>query len=272
MDRSDIATGFASITVPGRRFDDPATARQLSRRCNEYMAQLRREYPGRFGVFALLPMPDLDATLAEIAYAYDQLDVDGVGLFTNYDDTYLGDPRFDPLFEELNRRRAVAFVHPTSTDCCRGLQEWLGPAAIEYATDTTRAIAEYIFRGASQRYPQVRMIFSHAGGTMPYLAQRFINRAAEKFSAAAPHGFLEEAGKLFYDTAQVPSRGTMLALKTVVPETSILFGTDYPYRSFAWTADLLASGAVFDAQGLEAIYYKNAVRLLSPSQRTDMVG
>jgi 6-methylsalicylate decarboxylase len=262
MDRDGVATGFASLAVPGRRFDDPAVARGLSRRCNDYMAQLRAEHPGRFGVFALLPMPDLQGALAEIEYAYDQLNADGIGLYSSYAGVWLGDPRFDPVFEELNRRSAAVFVHPNSNVACTHRQDWLGPAAIDYATDTTRAIAEYVFHGASRRYPAVRMIFSHAGGTMPYLVQRFINRANGQFKENTPDGFLAEAQKLYYDTAQVPSRGTMLALKTVVPESNILFGSDYPYRTCGWTAGMLADGAAFDAPALQAIFYDNAARLL----------
>ena len=263
LDRDGVATAFASLAVPGRRFDDPAVARRLARRCNEYMAELRSRYPGRFGVFALLPMPDLQGALDEIEYAYDQLNADGIGLYSSYGEAWLGDPRFDPLFEELNRRNAVVFTHPTSNVACTHKQDWLGPAAIEYATDTTRAIAEYVFHGASQRYPNVRMIFSHAGGTMPYLVQRFINRAEGQFKESTPDGFLAEAQKLYFDTAQVPSRGTMLALKTIVPESNIVFGSDYPYRTCGWTADMLASGEAFDEVGLEAIFYGNAARLLT---------
>ncbi|HEV8020315.1 MAG TPA: amidohydrolase family protein [Candidatus Lustribacter sp.] len=262
MDRDGVATAYASLTVAGHRFADPAVARRLARRCNEYMAQLRVEHPGRFAFFALLPMPDIDGSLAEIAYAYDQLKADGIGLMTSYGDWWLGDARFDPVFEELNRRKAVVFTHPTSNAACTHRQEWLGPAPIEYGTDTTRAIAEYVLRGASQRYPAVRVIFSHAGGTMPYLVQRFINQGNGRFKEALPHGFLAEAQKLYYDTAQVPARGTMLALKEVVPETNILFGSDYPYRTCGWTAELLTSGKAFDARGLDAVFHENAARLL----------
>lgn len=262
LDRDGVATAYASLTVAGHRFADPAVARRLARRCNEYMAQLRVEYPGRFGFFALLPMPDVEGSLAEIAYAYDQLRADGIGLMTSYGDTWLGNPRFDPVFEELNRRAAVVFVHPTSNAACTHRQDWLGPAPIEYATDTSRAIAEYVFHGASQRYPAVRMIFSHAGGTMPYLVQRFINQANGRFKDVTPHGFLVEARKLYFDTAQVPSRGTMLALREVVPETNILFGSDYPYRTCGWTAELLTTGKAFDENALEAVFHGNAARLL----------
>ena len=266
LDRDGVATAYASLTVAGGRFGDPETTRKLTRRCNEYMAQLRRDYPGRFGMFALLPMPDIDGTLAEIAYAYDELEADGIGLLTSYDEAWLGDPYFDPVFEELNRRKAVVFTHPTSNAACTHRQDWLGPAPIEYATDTTRAIAEYILRGASQRYPHVRLIFSHAGGTMPYLIQRFINQGNGKFKAVVPNGFLAEAQKLYYDTAQVPAPGTMLALKTIIPESNIVFGSDYPYRTCGWTADLLTSGAVFDASALQAVFHDNAARLFGLPQ------
>ena len=262
MDRDGVATVYASLPLQGRRFDDRNAARTLARRCNEYMAQLHADHPGRFGMFALLPMPDIEATLAEIAYAYDELNADGIGLLTSYGDAWLGDARFDPVFEELNRRKAVVFTHPTSNTACTHRQDWLGPAPIDYATDTTRAIAEYVFKGASQRFPDVRMIFSHAGGTMPYLAQRFINGGAGKFKSIVPDGFLAEARKLYYDTAQVPGRGTMLALNEIIPVSNIVFGSDYPYRTCGWTADLLTSGAVFDAAGMQAIFHDNAARLL----------
>jgi predicted TIM-barrel fold metal-dependent hydrolase len=262
MDRDGVATVYASLPLSGSRFDDRAAARRLARRCNEYMAQLRRDHPGRFGMFALLPMPDIEGTLAEISYAFDELNADGMGLLTSYGDAWLGDSRFDPVFEELNRRKAVVFTHPVSNAACTHRQDWLGPAPIDYATDTTRAIAEYVFRGASQRFPAVRMIFSHAGGTMPYLVQRFINGGNGKFKEITPNGFLAEAHKMFYDTAQVASRGTMLALKTVIPDSNILFGSDYPYRTCGWTADLLTSGEAFDVHGLQAVFHDNAARLL----------
>ena len=262
MDRDGVATGYASLTVAGGRFADRAAARTLARHCNEYMARLRVEHPGRFGMFALLPMPDIEDSLAEIAYAYDELHADGIGLMTSYHGVWLGDPQLDPVFAELHRRRAVVFTHPTSNEACTHRQDWLGPAPIDYATDTTRAIAEYVFRGASQRYPNVRMIFSHCGGTMPYLVQRFINGGDGKFKAITPNGFLAEARKLYYDTAQVPTRGTMLALREVVPDTNILFGSDYPYRTCGYTADLLTSGGTLDAAGLEAVFHGNAARLL----------
>lgn len=263
MDRSGVARAYASITALGDRFDTADGARRIAREFNDYMAGLRAEHPDRFGIFATMPMPDIDATLAEIAYAYDTLNCEGIGLFTSYGERYLGNAAFDPVFAELDRRNAVVFVHPTSAPCCDALQAWLPSAAIEFGTDTTRAIAEYVFSGASQRFPAVRMIWSHAGGTMPFLVQRFINAGNGNFKAKTPNGFLPEATKFFYDTAQVASRGAMQALRAIVPPAQILFGTDYPFRTFDWTAALLAKGAVFDADEMRGVLTGNAASLLA---------
>jgi predicted TIM-barrel fold metal-dependent hydrolase len=264
MDRSEVTTAYASITALGDRFDTPDGARAISREFNDYMAGLRADHPGRFGIFATMPMPDIEATLAEIAYAYDTLHAEGIGLFTSYGDVYLGNAAFDLVFAELNRRNAVVFIHPTAALCCEGIQPWLPPAQIEFGTDTTRAIAEYVFSGSSQRYPNVRMIWSHAGGTMPFLVQRFINSASAGQKSKTPNGFLPEAEKFFYDTAQVASRGAMQALRAIVPASQILFGTDYPFRTFDWTAELLAQGAVFSPDELQGILHGNAARLIDP--------
>ena len=262
MDRSGVTTAYASTVVVGGE-----GGTHTCRRFNDYMAGLRAAHPGRFGIFATMPMPDVKATLAEIAYAYDKLEAEGIGLFTSYDGKYLGNAAFDTVFAELNRRNAVVFVHPTSAPCCDALQPWLPPAQIEYGTDTTRAIAEYVFSGSSQRYPAVKMIWSHAGGTMPFLVQRFINTGNGSMKAKTPNGFLAEAEKFFYDTAQVASRGAMLALREIVPVSQILYGTDYPFRTFDWTSEMLAAGAAFDADEMRGILAGNAETLIRPATR-----
>jgi predicted TIM-barrel fold metal-dependent hydrolase len=263
MDQAGVATSYASITVPGKRFDDPASARRVSRECNDYMADLRVRHPGRFGLFALVPMPNIADTLAEIAYAYDTLKADGIGVFTSYGEKYIGNAAFEPVFAELNRRNAVVFVHPTVGPCCGNVQPWLTTAQIEYGTDTTRAIAEYIFLGGTQKFPNVKMIWSHAGGTMPFLAERFINSGEGSMKSRVPNGFLAEAQKCYYDTAQVPSKGAMLALRTIVPPSQILYGTDYPYRDFAWTSKMLADDAVFNPREMQGINRDNAAKMLA---------
>jgi predicted TIM-barrel fold metal-dependent hydrolase len=267
MDQAGVDTSFASLTVPGHRFDDPASARHVARECNEYMATLRDEHRGRFGLFALVPMPSVEDSLAEIAYAYDTLKADGIGFYTSYGDKHLGNTEFDPVFAELNRRNAVAFVHPSLGPCCGALQPQLTTAMIEYGTDTTRAIAEYIFNGGTRKFPNVKMIWSHAGGTMQYLVQRFIGSGGKKLQANLPNGFLAEAKKCYYDTAQIPSKGTMLALRTIVPISQILYGTDYPYKDFVWTEQMLVDGGVFNDRELEGVYHGNAAALLAQGDR-----
>src|SRR6266852_5916224 len=118
MDRGGVAASVVSITNPGLWFGDATVTRRLARACNEYGAKLVQEHPTRFGLFAAMPLPDVDATLKEIAHAYDTLKADGIGLFTSYGDTWLGNPAYRPVMEELNRRKAVVHVHPTAANCC----------------------------------------------------------------------------------------------------------------------------------------------------------
>jgi 6-methylsalicylate decarboxylase len=176
---------------------------------------------------------------------------------------WLGDPVFTPLFEELNRRKVVCYVHPAVPDCCRNLVPGVGDAAIEYGTDTTRAIARMVFSGASQRYPDMKMIWSHAGGTMPYLIERFTRMAQlPEYAAQVPGGFLPEAHRFFYDTAQVSNRYTLSAARLVVPAGRFVFGTDYPYRTAAEHVEGLQSCGVFNAAELRAIDRDNIAGLL----------
>jgi predicted TIM-barrel fold metal-dependent hydrolase len=157
MDRGGVAAAVVSITNPGVHFGDAAAARQLTRACNEYGARLVRDHPSRFGLFAVLPLPDLDGTLAEITYAYDTLKADGVGVQTSYGDMWLGHPSLEPVMDELNRRRAVVHVHPTAANCCRNLEYAPGvaPGSLEYGVDTTRAMMGVAFSGDAVRYPDI---------------------------------------------------------------------------------------------------------------------
>ena len=206
----------------------------LTRECNEYFARLVTDHPGRFGLFAAVPLPNVDAALREIDYALGTLKADGIALFTVYGDKWLGDPAFDPVFEELNRRKAVLFTHPNTANCCRNLLPNIADGTIEWGTDTTRAIANVLFNGTAARCPDVRMIFSHGGGTMPYLVERFEALAkSPKFASQFPGGFAPAAGKFYYDTAWTTNPEAMSALSKLVPVSQILFGTDFPYLTAA---------------------------------------
>ena len=263
MDEARIATAMISITTPGIHFGDDAKARNLARACNEAGARMVADHPGRFGLFAALPLPDIKASLGEIAYAFDELKSDGIGLYTNYEAKWLGHSDFAPILAELDRRKALAFVHPIAAPCCCGLQPEFNEAVIEYGTDTTRTIASLVFSGAAARYPHIRWIFCHAGGTMPYLIERFINEAKRPQSAqAVPNGVMHELTRFHYDIAQTANPAPISCLRKIIPTSQILFGTDYPY-GIGCAGHVTALGECgFTVSERAAIERDNALRLL----------
>ena len=262
MERGGVAAAVISVTNPGLWFGDKAVTTRLARACNEYGARLVQDHPTRFGLFAAMPLPDVDATLKEIEYAYGTLKADGIGLFTSYGDVWLGNAAFKPVMEELNRRKAVVHVHPTAANCCRNLDYGAAPGSIEYGTDTTRAIIGVTFSGDAARYPDIRFIWSHAGGSAPFLAGR-IDGASGNAKDRMPNGFIAEAKKFFYDTAGAANRGALASLLQLVPSTQVLFGTDFPPGGTSReVAKALADVAMFDASAMRAIDRDNAVRLL----------
>jgi predicted TIM-barrel fold metal-dependent hydrolase len=262
LDRAGSAAAVISITNPGLWFGDAAATARLARACNDYGARLVQQYPTRFGLFASMPLPDVDATLKEIAYACDVLKADGIGLFTSYGDTWLGNAAFRPVMEELNRRKATVHVHPTAANCCRNLDYGVAPGSVEYGTDTTRAIVGVAFGGDSTRYPDITFIWSHAGGSMPFLAGR-IDGASANAKERMPAGFLAEAKKFHYDTAGAVNRGALVSLIELVSPSHVLFGTDFPPGGTnRAVASALADLKLFADKDLQAIARDNAVRLL----------
>jgi predicted TIM-barrel fold metal-dependent hydrolase len=225
------------------------------RRANEFGARLVVEHSGRYGLFAGIPITDPDAALKEIDYVFGTLKADGIGLFTSYGTRYLGHPDFDPIFAELNRRKAVIYTHPLVAPCCNKLVPGVSDSEIEYGTDTTRAIANMVFNGASQRFPDVRIIWSHGGGTTPFLIARFIKDAQidERFFKLLPHGFMLEFNRFYFDIAQIARRPSLLALQAAAPKGHILFGTDYPYVTAAEHVAGLRDAHVFSATELSSI-------------------
>jgi predicted TIM-barrel fold metal-dependent hydrolase len=262
MGEAGISTSMLSISEPGVWFGNNDEARRIARETNDWGAGLVREYPGKFGLFASLPYPDIEASLREIAYAFDTLKVDGICMMTSYAGKYLGDPSMKPIMEELNRRRAVVFTHPVKADCCRNLVPGVGDNTIELATDTARAIAGLLFSGTLTQFPEIRFIFSHAGGTIPALTGRLLAQAASpEGKRALPNGPIVELRKLFYDTANAANPWAMAPLTKLVPVSQIVYGSDFPFRSPKDTAAGLTELGFTDAE-LNAIDRGNAARLI----------
>jgi predicted TIM-barrel fold metal-dependent hydrolase len=261
MDKSGVATAMISTSEPSVWFGDNEAARNLARECNDYGARLMADHPGRFGMFSTVPLPDVDGCLREIEYSQDTLKADGVCLMTSYQGKYPGDPAFEPVMKELNRRKAVVFLHPVKAECCKDLQPELGPAVIELGTDTTRAIANLILDGATSRYPDIRFIFSHGGGTMPYLMTRFAALAARPdIAQRLPKGLLYEVRKIYYDTASLYGPYPWPTLLKLAPVSHILFGTDFPFFSAGDVAKGLSEVGL-KASDLHAIERGNALEL-----------
>jgi predicted TIM-barrel fold metal-dependent hydrolase len=267
MDRNGVASAVLSIPSPGAWYGDVELAKKVARDANEWAARLVSDHKGRFGMFATLTLPDLDSALAEVAHAFDHLNADGIHLWTNYGDFWLGDPRLSPLLEELNRRKAVVYTHPTTPNCCGHLLPEAPVTMIEYGTDTTRSIASLVLSGATHRYPDIRWIFAHAGGTMPFLLERFLLQAdaqakTPEGAGKIPNGVLYELKRLHFDTAQSANPYAMGPLTRLVATTQICFGTDFPYRPIADNVSGLAGCALFGPRDLERVERTNAARLL----------
>jgi predicted TIM-barrel fold metal-dependent hydrolase len=276
MDRAGVGTSILSITTPGVWFGEKESSvdatRQLARQCNEYGAKMVADFPGRFGLFAVLPLPDVDGSLHEIEYALDTLKADGFGLLSHYSEIYgeklLGDPAFTPVFEELNRRKAIVYVHRKISpepyevfgwDIHRTILSVLKPIGPGYGGES----------GGPPRFPEVKFIFSHAGGTMPFLVERSTApTSTQPASAASPEiALLNELRRFHYDTGHSNNVRTMTALKQIIPVSQILFGTDYPYTQVSDEVKGLQECGVFNAEELRAISRENALTLI-PKYKT----
>ena len=264
MDKAGVAVAMLSVTTPALNFTFGEIARKLARECNDYAARLVADHPGRFGSFAVIPLTDVEGSLQEIAYAFDTLKADGIGLMTSYGDKWLGDPSFLPVMEELNRRKALVYTHPTAANCCVNLVRTQPPVMIEFGTDTTRTIADIVFSGNAQKFRDIRWIFSHAGGTMPFLIERFVRHPLldPKAKATVRDGTLAELKRFYYDTAQTSNKGSMSALSAIIPVSQIVFGTDFPYRTGIDHVRGLRDAGVFTDAQLMDIERGNALRLL----------
>jgi predicted TIM-barrel fold metal-dependent hydrolase len=271
-DMEKAGTAVAVLSMPRRPSvylgaNNVEASRALARKVNEYMAEVRRAHPARFGFFAELPLPDVEGSVREAAYALDTLGADGVAVATSYGSKWLGDPLFAPLWEELNRRKALVFTHPLSNACCGNQLPGVADTVVEYGTDTTRTIASLVFSGAAVRHPDARFVFAHAGGTMPFLIERFRFEARNpKFASVLPNGVDSVLQRFYYDTAQASTAEAMGALRALIPATHVLFGTDFPYRGSSENVDGLATCGL-GARELAVIARDNALTLI-PRLRT----
>jgi 6-methylsalicylate decarboxylase len=250
-----------SLSSPGVWFGDVEASRLMARRVNEYAAQLVRDYPRRFGFFATVAMPDQEGSLREIQYALDVLKADGIGLLTSYGDKWLGDAAYMPVLEELNRRKAVVFVHPTTPNCCRNLLADVAPLVAEITQDTTRVVANLLFTGTFARFRDIRFIFTHAGGNVPMIYGRMHQYGPKNIAEKAPNGIDHELKRLYYDIAGTAFRPAIAALTSLVPTTQILLGSDNPYIALNETTEGL-KGLGLSATDLMAIGRGNALTLL----------
>jgi predicted TIM-barrel fold metal-dependent hydrolase len=265
MDRNGIEKAITSISAPGLWFGDVNATRLLTRECNDYAARIGLEHPGRFGVFASLPLPDVEGSLREIVYALDELKADGIGLLTNYDGKYPGDPQFAPVFDELNRRSAVVYFHPTEAPCCHMHNLGIPAATLEFPFDTTKAVTSLLFSGTFARCRNIRFVFSHAGGTIPFLAEPIARlEVRPEFRASVPDGVMFELKRLYFDTALSANQLAFSALLKLVAPEQVLFGSDHP---FAPESTMAATVKGLSELGLAAnvllgIERTNAQRLL----------
>jgi predicted TIM-barrel fold metal-dependent hydrolase len=260
MDDAGIDVAMLSISTPGVHVGDDRRARALARRCNEFAAQLVQARPDRFGSFATLPLPDVDGALEELSYALDILQLDGVLLFSNVQGIYLGDPRLEPVFTELERRAATVFVHPNPSPDPVAHRLGLPDSLIDFTADTTRAVAEMLYSNRFARTPSVKYIFSHAGGTIPYLAGRFgiVDEMRVIPGADARQTAAETFRGLYWDTALAFGDPVLHMLRSVVGLEHVMCGSDFPYFRRDLAVDCIAA--------------LNRTKELAPSERDAIMG
>jgi len=267
METTNTTTSILSFTSPGIFFGDIDVTRNLARRCNDYLAKLAADYPGKFGGFAFLPLPDIDASLREIDRVLDELKLDGITLLTSVDERYIGHPDFEPIYEELNHRKAVTFIHPCYPPRTEA-QGWNIPRMIiDYPFETTRVATNLIFNGVMERLPDIQFILSHSGGALPFLAHRItIFDSQTPLQEKYPKGALHYMKQFYFDTALSGDAATLDCLSSIADPKRILFGSDYPYISET-VAEAETAGfdsyKGFDKETFDAINRGNA-KILFP--------
>lgn len=283
MDESGVSLAVLSGWTPSEG-GTAADRASVARGTNEYIARLATDFPGRFALFATLPLPDIESSIKEAIHALDHLGAVGLTVYTDAGKAYLGDSMFDDLYAELDRRGAVVFVHPHAPACCAGVVPGVPDSLIEFGTATSRTIASLIFSGQTLRHPRIKWVFSHGGGTVPYLIERFLGgtqaeivpgivtrgQSSAQGVRQPPGTFLAELRKMHFDTAQIANPAALQALKTVVGTSRILFGTDVWYRTEKETAQAVVASTVFNPSELQQVARGNALALVPELARIEM--
>lgn len=284
--RQDIGTGILSLAVPGAHFGDDARARDLAHRCNEDLADFVAQHPKRFGLFAITPMPDVEGACAAAIHALDSLKADGLILLSSYGGQSLGQPQWDPLLEVMNERDAVCFIHPnnppSATAAREGFSPGIGNFLGEFVFDTTRAGLNLLFNDCLDRYPRIRFILAHAGGTLPYFSwrlgeimerqmtndpwdkqyrSRFMDAHAGKVTKEL---VLSKIRRFYFDTALSAGPQSLGSLLQVADHDKILFGSDWPYCPEIMATDMitaLENNPLLDEKLKRDIARENALKL-----------
>jgi predicted TIM-barrel fold metal-dependent hydrolase len=260
MDDEQIASSILSLSSPGTHFGDDQQARELARRVNDYGAELAKDRPDRFGLFATLPLPDVDGAIAEATRAVDELNADGVVVLSNVGGKYLGDPSYEPLWEMLAERDVVVFVHPDAPQI--KMLPGMPSPLLDFPFDTTRTALHLVANGVLRRHPNLRIILSHAGGFLPYAAYRFTG-AAQFNEGVTQETILEDLRRFYFDTALSSSPAGMPSLLAFADPTHITYGSDFPFAPNTAEFDSMLDGYDCHASTHHAINRGNA-ELLFP--------
>lgn len=271
MGRYEIDAAVISTGPPGAYLGDQARANETARAANEAIAAIVRSAPERFAGLAILPLPDAAAAIEELGYAVDELGLDGVMLLSNTAGVYLGDERWESLYEELGRRGAYVFVHPSLPPYPAPLGDEHPVWLYEFPFDTTRALAKLIFSGTLERYPSIRLQFAHLGGAAPFLAHRLASlgdREPER-TRLAPAGAVAYLRRQYYDTGLSANAPAIAATRELIPLEHIVFGTDWPYAALPEAgSDPAPALARLTAEERAAIDHRNAAALVPRLART----
>jgi 6-methylsalicylate decarboxylase len=230
MARQGIAAQVSTVSSPGVYFGDVDFARKISRECNDFAAKLIADHGQHVGAMGVVPLPDTEAACREVEYALDTLKLDGISLLTHVGKAYLGQPVYDEFFAELNRRKAVVFLHPVRPNL-DGLADYDFPTGtVELTTDTTRAVVNMFYHGYPERFPDIRWILSHAGGMLPMVIYRLRNMSKRPDVAPRlPKGVDYYLKQMYFDLAQASVPLIQRALEEIADPSKILFGSDFPF-------------------------------------------